>query len=123
MKKLTCIKCPVGCSLEIIKDENNNLKITGYMCPLGIKFANQELIEPKRTLTTTINSDCNILVPVKSSSEISLKNFKKAMDIINKITVKLPIKLGDVIISNILDEKADIIATKTIQIGDKNANK
>lgn len=118
MIKLTCIKCPVGCELEVNKDENNSPKITGYMCPLGIKFATQEIIEPKRVLTTTVKSDNNILVPVKSSDEITLKNFKKSMNEINKTTVKLPIKLGDIIISNILGENCDIVATKSINKGE-----
>jgi len=36
------------------------------------------------------------------------------MDEINKVTVKAPIKIGDVIIKDILGTGVDIIATKNI---------
>lgn len=114
MKKFTCIACPVGCSLTVT-DEKGEVKVTGARCPHGIKFAKQEIIEPKRMLTTTVKiTNRDILLPVKSSDNVSKDKFTEIMVLINKIEVQAPIKAGDIIIKNILDLDVDIIATRSI---------
>ena len=54
-KEMTCIVCPMGCQLQLdIDDATLKLSVSGNNCPRGIKYAHEELTNPKRTLTTTV---------------------------------------------------------------------
>lgn len=113
MKELVCIICPRGCSLKV----DDDLKVTGNFCPRGAKYAIEELTAPKRTLTTTIktNDPLHPRVSVKSDKALPKDLIFKAMEIIEKKEVKLPIKIGDVLIENILDTGCNIIATRNME--------
>lgn len=113
MKEMICIVCPRGCHLLI--DDNNN--VTGNFCPRGAKYAISELTHPTRTLTTTVKiiDSLEKRLPVKSSAPLPKEKIFDAMEKINKIIVKPPVHIGDVIIKNIFGLNADIIATKDIE--------
>ena len=51
MKKLICIICPRGCPLEI---DESTLEVRGNSCPRGKIYAESELTQPVRTVTTTV---------------------------------------------------------------------
>ena len=106
---LTCIMCPRGCTLTV--DENN--VVTGHKCGRGPKYAISELAEPKRELATTVrlvNSTFRRL-PVKVSGEVSKEQIPAIMAYSNTITVQAPVKMGDVIVKNVLNLGVDLIAT------------
>jgi len=52
-KEITCIACPMGCKLEIIRDEDKYV-IEGYKCKKGLEYGEQELKDPRRIITTTV---------------------------------------------------------------------
>ncbi|MCQ2792811.1 MAG: DUF1667 domain-containing protein [Bacilli bacterium] len=112
MKELICITCPRGCHLKV----DDNMNVTGNFCPRGAKYAVNELTHPVRTLTSTIktNSELNPRCPVKSKEPLPKELIFKAMDEINKVVVKLPINIGDIVIKNVCGSGVDIVATKKI---------
>ena len=112
MKELICITCPRGCHLVVDDDMN----VTGNFCPRGKAYAISELTHPVRTLTSTVktNSKFNPRLPVKSNKPLPKELVFKAMEEIDKIQIKLPIKIGDVIIKNVCGSDVDIVATKNI---------
>jgi len=112
MKKMTCIVCPVGCHLVI--DEHFN--VSGNKCGKGKDYAQIEMTDPKRMLTTTVRTTCPLYprLSVKTNQPISKKLIFQALCEINEIIVSKDVKIGDVIIDNILDTKIDIVATKSI---------
>lgn len=114
MEKLVCIGCPKGCNLTV--DEENDYKVEGYSCEVGKKYGKQELTNPLRVLTTTIEieSEDNLRLPVKSNSELPKKIIFDAVKELSKVKVKAPIKTGDVIVKNILDSGVDIVSCKEI---------
>lgn len=111
-KELICIVCPRGCHLSV--DEKMN--VTGNNCPRGAKYAISELTHPVRVLTSTVKivSDNEERLPVKTSEAIAKELIFKAMEELNKIEVKAPIKIGDVIIENIAGSGVNLVATKNI---------
>lgn len=109
-KNLTCIVCPIGCSLEIELDDNNVVSVTGNTCPRGVKYAVSECTNPERVVTTTVMCDNGKVLPVKTNRPIPKDKIFECMDIINKHTCKLPVNIGDVIISDVFG--ADIVAAK-----------
>ena len=111
LKDLICIICPRGCHLII--DENK--KVTGNFCPRGEKYALEEIFAPKRTITSTVKvltSDGYSRVSVKTNRPIKKEKIFDVMKEIDKIVVRTPLHIGDVVIKNVLGEDVDIIITK-----------
>ncbi|MGL5663716.1 MAG: DUF1667 domain-containing protein, partial [Cetobacterium sp.] len=52
MKEMICILCPMGCHLNI--DIENDYKVTGNSCPKGAVYGKEELIAPKRVVTSIV---------------------------------------------------------------------
>jgi len=108
--KLTCIVCPNGCKLEI--DEITKV-VTGNKCVRGESFANEELIAPKRTITTTVRTvfkECPVL-PVRLTKEVPKEKIFDCLKEINKVLLTEKLKRGDIIIKNILGLDSDVIVT------------
>lgn len=116
MKKtaLTCIECPIGCSIETVSDGENVLSVTGNACPRGKMYAENEAICPKRVLTTCVRTENGNMLPVKTSAPVKKSELFELMKKINAIRVKTPVKIGDILLSKI-DGEADLIATGKLE--------
>ena len=112
MKELICITCPRGCRLSV----DDELNVTGNFCPRGAAYAKAELTHPVRMVTSSVNvvSEVEARLPVKTKEPIPKELIFKVMEEIYKVTAKAPIKIGDVIISNVLGTGVDIVACKNI---------
>ena len=117
MTNLTCIVCPVGCSL-VVDICDGEYKVSGNTCKRGIKYAKDELKNPKRMITTTVRvNDENIkLLPVKTRQSIPKEMIFEIMEELDKVIVNKNTNVGDVIVENILNTGVDIISSKTIMI-------
>ena len=113
MVELICITCPRGCHLQV----DENLNVTGNMCPRGAIYAKAELTHPVRMVTSSVAviSSVATRLPVKTKDPIPKELIFKIMEEIEKVTVKAPIKIGDVIIKDVLNTGVDIVATKNIE--------
>lgn len=114
LKELTCVSCPIGCQLKVeLSDKNEVLSVSGNTCKRGEKYAHDECTNPVRMLTTTIkvNGGSLPVIPVKTSVPIPKSKMFQCMEVINNQVVDAPIKMGEVLISNICDTGADIVAT------------
>ena len=111
-RELTCIVCPVGCSLSVELEDGKVIEVKGNTCPRGKVYAESECVSPMRTITTTVRCQSGEILPVKTSSPISKEKMFEAMKIINRVNPALPISVGDVIIQNVFGSK--VIATKNI---------
>lgn len=113
IKKLRCVVCPIGCSIEAtLDDQGNVLNVTGNTCPRGKNYAMSELTHPVRTLTSTVFSEDGQKVPVRTSSPLSKEKMFEAMDVIHKTKIKLPAHRGDVIFDPFIEEGVQLIVTK-----------
>ncbi len=110
-KEMICIVCPRGCHLKV-----EGQKVEGNFCPRGEKYALNEITCPQRMLTSTVKIEAETLrrLPVITSKEIAKDMMFKVMKEINKLVVKAPIKMHQVLIKNVLNTGADIIATREI---------
>ncbi|MBQ8447693.1 MAG: DUF1667 domain-containing protein [Clostridia bacterium] len=109
--EMICINCPLGCMLTVERDAEGGFKVSGNTCPRGEKYAVNELTHPVRTLTTTVaigNREGKYLA-VKTAKPISKAKLFEAMALVNATKAQAPVKIGDVIIENMLGE-ADLVA-------------
>ena len=113
-----CIVCPVGCNLTIEKDDNKTegYKVTGNRCVRGEKYAISEMTNPTRVITSTVKIKGlkNTMLPVKTNIAVPKEKMFHIMNKIKSIEIKLPIKRKDIIVKNICDTEANLIATKSI---------
>lgn len=114
-KNIICINCPLGCMLEVTRD-GDSLDIRGNSCKRGIDYGKAEMTNPKRTITTSlfVNGGIHPTVSVKTSSEIPKSLIFKCIKEISGLKVQAPISVGDVIVKNILNTGADIVATRNV---------
>ena len=115
--EIVCVQCPMGCKLKIIMDEENKISdISGYTCERGKQYAVQEITDPKRIIPSSIkvvNGELP-LVSVKTDRPVSKKLIPEIMIIIKKSTITAPVKVGQVLVKNILGTGADIVATRQV---------
>lgn len=105
---LTCIMCPMGCSLEVEKS-NGKLIVTGNNCIRGEQYAKEELTAPKRIVTALVRTSSGVL-PVKTTTGVPKKMMFQVVKEINKLNLKNP-KFGEVVIRNVLGTGADVVIT------------
>ena len=120
--QFNCTTCPSECLLtvEVERDAGGHVaavrSVTGNSCPRGDKFAHQELTCPMRVLTTTvaISGGDEALLPVRTAEAIPLAFHTQAMAIIRGLVVEAPIRMGDVVLENLLDTNINLVASMDI---------
>lgn len=116
IKNLTCIRCPLGCDLEVTIEGNEVTDVKGFGCKRGVDYAHKEILNPTRTLTTTlplINGQIR-MVPVKTKEDVAKSKLEDCLAVLAEVNVEAPVTVGDVIVANVADTGVDIVATRTI---------
>jgi CxxC motif-containing protein len=116
IKVIRCIVCPTGCEIKVKKGSGEKVTFEGYTCDRGLEYAEQEFYEPKRILTTTLRVENGILplIPVRTDEPILKDKLKEILRETAKIKLKAPIKMGDILIKNVLELDANIIASRDL---------
>ena len=121
--QFNCTTCPSECLLtvEVERDADGAVievrSVTGNSCPRGDTFAHQELTCPMRVLTTTVavSGGDEALLPVRTAEAIPLELHAQAMDLIRGLVVDAPVRMGDVVLANILNTNLDLIASMDVE--------
>lgn len=115
-RELTCIGCPLGCSLTVTIDHDTVTAVTGNTCPKGDAYARKEVTNPTRIVTSTVRvkGGTAAMVNVKTASDIPKDKIFDCITAIRDIEVAAPVKIGDVILSDAAGTGVDIIAAKNI---------
>lgn len=106
---LICIMCPTGCSLDVTKHKDGKITVSGNLCPRGTQYGIDEVTNPKRIVTSLINTKNGVL-PVKTTIAIPKKLVNASLEEIAKINLPSA-NFGEVVIKNILNTGADVIVT------------
>lgn len=114
-REMICISCPMGCPLTVKQADDGTITVTGNTCKRGEAYGIAEMTAPKRVVTSIVkvgNRD-DAFVSVKSAAPITKSKMLEAMDIIRAAQISAPVRIGDIVIENILGE-TDIVATSNI---------
>lgn len=90
-----CLICPKCCELEVGND-----KVSGAGCRRGEAFARQELMMPKRVVTTTlwVESKSDLYkVPVKTCEPVPIADISVIMKEIRNVVLKEKPDFGQII--------------------------
>lgn len=115
-REITCILCPIGCKAMVTIKSGRPPRVENVECPRGEEYALGELRAPMRDFFTTVRvREARIpVLPVRATSPIPKEKMAKCVLELAKITVDPPVKMGDVIVKNILNLGADIVATRNV---------
>lgn len=109
-RTLTCIVCPLGCTLEVELDGKTVVSVSGHTCPRGKKYAETECTAPTRTVTSTVKCEDGSLIAVKTDRPIPKEHVFDCMQRINAAVASLPVSIGDIILEDVFG--CNVIATQ-----------
>ena len=114
IKELICISCPMGCHLSV---DTEKMTVTGNTCKRGETYGINEIKNPVRVVTTTVKIEggTHAVLPVKTKSPIPKDLNFKCIEILNNIILKAPVKMGEVVVNNILDTGVDIVTSRDME--------
>ncbi len=116
-KELTCIGCPLGCSLTVTIEGNEVISVIGNTCPKGDAYARKEVTNPTRIVTSTVRVKGGIasMVNVKTASDIPKDKIFDCAAALKDVVLTAPVKIGDVVLKDVCGTGVDIVAPKKIK--------
>jgi CxxC motif-containing protein len=118
-RKLICIGCPLGCPMTVtLNDAGEVEKVTGFTCRKGDIYARKEVVNPTRTVTSTVKvtdaKNGERTVSCKTKTDVPKSKIFDVMRDLRNVTVKAPIHIGDVVKENVGGTVVDMVATKEV---------
>ncbi len=109
-RELICIICPRGCALKVELENGAIGSVTGNSCPRGVQYAQDECLNPMRTVTSTVRCEDGRVIAVKTDRAIPKDKMFECMQQINSVRAKLPVAIGDIIIPDVFG--SNVVATE-----------
>ncbi|MBN2504294.1 MAG: DUF1667 domain-containing protein [Bacilli bacterium] len=116
-QKLTCINCPMGCELEVSFTDSGEIIVSGYKCLKGLDYAKKEVMNPTRTITSSVPvvDGEMAMVSIRTDRDVPKKLIRDCMMLLKDMKVNAPISAGDIIIENICGTGVNFIATRSVR--------
>jgi len=110
---LTCIRCPMGCSVHVEIKDGAVVSVTGNTCRRGEEYARTEAVAPVRTVTSTVRASGGErpVVAVKTVPEVPKSAIFPVMEAIRALTVAAPVRTGQVLLARVAGTDSDLVAT------------
>lgn len=112
-KTIICTVCPQGCHITVCAKSGAISSAEGFRCRRGEQYAKSEFTNPVRILTSTalVSGSDTTLVALRSNKPIPKELLLPCMKEISALRLAAPVHRYDVLIPNILNTGADIVAT------------
>lgn len=113
-----CIGCPLGCRLEVeASDDGEVIDVDGWGCKTGRAYGRQEHTDPRRNVATSIRIKGARWgrVPVKTSATVAKHMVRDVARAVQAVEVEAPIKIGTVVLANVLGTGVDIVTTRDME--------
>ncbi len=113
-----CIGCPLGCRLEVEEsDAGEVVDVVGWKCKNGQAYGRQEHTDPRRVVATSVRIKGARWgrVPVKTSAPVPKKMVRDVARAVQAMEVAAPIRLGTVVLADVLGTGVDIVATRDME--------
>jgi CxxC motif-containing protein len=104
----------MGCQLTATVEDGFVTKVEGNQCPRGEKYAKTEVVNPVRTLTTTVKVLNGDPLPVKSAAPLRKDKLFDCMAVLRNVTVTAPVSMGAIIVGDLCGTGVDMVSTASI---------
>ena len=117
-RNLTCIGCPLGCSLSVQIENEQVVSVSGNTCPRGDSYARKEVTNPTRIVTSTVRiAGANGgMVSCKTQEDIPKNMIFDVVNALKEVEVDPPVRIGDVLVENVAGTGVNVVATKNVRI-------
>ena len=114
--ELICITCPMGCTLNVTHEGEAIVDVDGATCKRGENYAEEELTDPRRMVTTTVRvrGGLHPLVPVYTSAPIPKARIFDLLDLIREAEIEAPVRVGEVVLENVVDTDVNVLASRDL---------
>ena len=101
---IQCIGCPVGCGGEVVVEAGAVVEMRGFTCDKGLAYAAEEVVAPKRMVTTTVRVTGGSLayLPVVSERAVPKGAMIDCIRLLRAVEVAAPIAADQVIVADAL---------------------
>lgn len=115
-RELICIGCPLGCPITVTMEATEVVKVEGNTCKRGDDYARKEVTNPTRIVTSTVmvEGGSDVTVAVKTRTDIPKDKIFDCMRALKGVVVHAPVRIGDVIVTDVAATGVDIIATSNV---------
>lgn len=113
-RELICIGCPMGCPVTVEMEGGQIVSVAGNTCPRGDAYARKEVTNPTRIVTSTVKVEGGAveMVSVKTKEDIPKGKIFDCVRALKGMTVKAPVRIGDVILADVAGTGVDVVATR-----------
>ena len=108
---LTCIGCPMGCTLEATVENGAVTAVSGNTCQRGDAYARKECVAPARTVTGTVRLSDGGVVAVRTAGEVPKAKVLEVARAFNQVVAERPVAIGDILARDIAGTGVDVKAT------------
>lgn len=120
MKKtfeVTCVICPIGCKAKVILEGERVVSVRNVECPRGEAYAINEVKSPVRDFFTTVKVEGARVpvLPVRTTGPVPKGRIMDCAVELSEVKVKAPMKLGSLIVKNLLNLGVDVISTRDLE--------
>ena len=119
IRELTCISCPLGCTLNAEYDikgisvQNGPIAVSGYGCKRGIEYAENEIRSPKRMVTTTLKVNGGGTLAVKTNAPVPKGEIFAVLKKLTGVETAPPVAIGQTVVREV-SAGVDMVATQQL---------
>ena len=113
---LTCIGCPMGCTLTATLENGVVTEVHGNTCPRGDQYARKECVAPERVVTGTVRLRGGALpvLPVRTAGPVPKEMVLAVADALRRMAVSAPVRCGDTICEDIAGTGVPLVASRSM---------
>ena len=113
-QSVLCIGCPTGCDGEVVIEDGVVVEMHGYTCKRGRAYVAEEVIAPKRMVTTTVrvNGGALALLPVVSDRPVPKGSILACLAELRKVAVTAPVATDSVVLADVLGLGVNFVAAR-----------
>ena len=115
-QSMICIRCPLGCRLEVELQPDRIWKIDGHTCKKGKEHGLQEVTDPRRMVTTTvwIRGALWRRMPVRTAEAVPKDTVMAVCRALHGVELEAPVRTGDIVLDNAAGTGIPIVATRSL---------
>ena len=107
----------MGCELTV-DVSSSDISVSGELCKIGITYGKEEATNPTRNITTSVRVDGGDIpmLSVKTAKPIPKGKIMDCAKAVQKVRMKAPVNIGDVVLENACGTGVDFLATRVVEL-------
>ncbi len=115
VRHFTCIRCPMGCDLDVAVRGGEVTAVSGATCGRGVKYAREEAVSPTRIVTALVEVEGSVEpLSVKTAEPVPKGRIIDLLHALAEVHPVGPVHIGDVVLADACGTGVDVVATKEI---------